>query len=137
MPHVTGLPLATARRRLQALGLRSTAETVASTQSAGTILAQSPVAGAQLRRGMTVQLRVAATPTGIAVPAVVGLDESSARDQLARAGFQVETTDQTVSDPSQDGVVLAVSPPAGRKLQRGATVTLTVGRLDSTPPPSG
>ena len=38
--------------------------------------------------------------------------------------------DEPVDRPSYDGKVLAQSPAAGREVERGSRVTITVGRFD-------
>jgi beta-lactam-binding protein with PASTA domain len=92
-------------------------------------VSQSPRAGAGLRKGGTVTLRVSTGPTKLDVPDVTGLDEQSARAELEGAGFQVQVIDESVTDPAQDGVVLRQSPRGGSSAAESAVVTLTVGRL--------
>jgi len=130
VPPLVGLDLAEARARLGALGLHADVTEAASPRSAGTVLAQSVVAGAQLRKGMTVALRVSSGPAGVVVPDVTGLDEASARSRLEAAGLAVSSVDATAADPSQDGTVLDQSPAGDTRAQRGATVTITVARAD-------
>jgi len=132
MPTVVGLTLAEARTRLRERDLTASIELVASgTREAGTVLAQTPVTGAQLRRGMTVTIRVAGPPAKIEVPDVTGADESSARQQLAAAGFRVAAVDEAVADASQDGLVIDESPAPGTRAAKGSTVTISVGRASS------
>jgi eukaryotic-like serine/threonine-protein kinase len=132
MPKLVGLSIATAQGRLRAQGLHASLEKVVSSTDPGTVVAQTPVTGAQLRRGMTVTLRVAGAPAEVAVPDVTGLDEAAARSQLTAAGLTVESVDQSVTDGSQDGVVTGVDPSAGTRLAKRATVTITVGRFTAT-----
>jgi beta-lactam-binding protein with PASTA domain len=40
-----------------------------------------------------------------------------------------------VDTPDQDGLVQKQSPESGGKVDRGSTVTITVGRFATTPPP--
>ena len=127
MPKLVGGSLADAQEQLRRQGLHSRIERVGSSQTAGTVIAQTPVAGAQLRRGMTVTLRVATAPAAVQIPDVTGLEEQDARGQLTAAGFKVESTDESVTDGTQDGIVIAVDP-SGRA-PKGSTVTITVGRL--------
>ncbi|HZO48527.1 MAG TPA: PASTA domain-containing protein [Gaiellaceae bacterium] len=129
VPPLVGLDLDQARTRLGALGLRADVTQAASARPAGTVLAQSVVAGAQLRTGMTVALRVSSGRAGVVVPDVTGLDEASARSRLEAAGFAVSAVDVTAADPSEDGTVLDQSPTGDTRARRGATVTIEVGRL--------
>ena len=131
MPHVAGLTLQEAMSQLRAKGLRADVEHVASAEPAGTVLGQTPVSGAQLRRGMTVTLRVAVARAKVDIPDVTGLDPASARQQLTEAGFQVQIDDEPVTDASQDGVVIDQSPAGGSGAAKGSTVTITVGQAAS------
>jgi beta-lactam-binding protein with PASTA domain len=129
VPDVEGLTLASARSRLQALGLRSAVTKIASSQPAGTVVAQSPRAGATLRAGASVRLTVSSGPATVAVPDVTGLDESSARARLRALGFRVETVDEPTGDPGEDGLVIAQDPLGGTDAEDGTTVVLTIARL--------
>lgn len=62
---------------------------------------------------------------------VTGQTEADARSQLE--GFKVEVTPLVVNEPSDDGVVLGQTPASETLAAPGATVTLTVGTLGSTP----
>ena len=131
MPRLAGLTLAQAQAQLRERGLRATVTHVVASQPAGTVVGQVPVAGAQLRRGMTVTIRVASAATKMTVPDVTGLDETGARQQLTGAGFRVQVVGQPVTDPSQDGVVLDETPAGGSRAAKGSTVTITVGRTST------
>jgi serine/threonine-protein kinase len=104
--------------------------TVSSTsQSPGSVLSQSPSAGASAPAGSPVSLTVAQAPTEIAVPNVVGNNETQAAAALGGAGFVPKTATATTTDSSKVGVVLKQSPGAGQRASKGATVTLTIGAL--------
>jgi eukaryotic-like serine/threonine-protein kinase len=120
--------VADARRQLRSLGLTVTVVQVRSDEPAGTVVRQSPRAGAELRKGATVRLAVSTGPRTVDVPDVTGLDEGSARSELEGAGFEVRVVDQETTDPTEDGVVLT-QEPAGGTAASGSVVTLTVGRL--------
>jgi beta-lactam-binding protein with PASTA domain len=66
------------------------------------------------------------------VPDVTGDTQSDAVQLLRQAGFQSSVIKQDVTDPSQDGLVLSENPPGGT-LKEGSVVTITVGRLVTTP----
>jgi beta-lactam-binding protein with PASTA domain len=130
VPDVVGSAAAAARRQLRSAGLRVTTTSVVSQEPAGTVIAQSPRGGAELREGGTVKLTVSTGPAEVEVPDVTGQDEASATSELERAGFQVRVIDESIEDPAQDGVVLLQAPAGGSTARDGATVTLTIGRLD-------
>jgi serine/threonine-protein kinase len=128
VPDVVGGSIADARRQLRSLGLTATVARVRSDEPAGTVVRQSPGAGAEVRKGASVRLQVSTGPQTLDVPDVTGLDEDSARSELEGAGFEVRVVDQETTDPAEDGVVLA-QEPAGGTASEGSVVTLTVGRL--------
>jgi eukaryotic-like serine/threonine-protein kinase len=75
-----------------------------------------------------VRLEVSAGAPTVDLPDVTGLDEESARSQLADAGFEARIVEQPTSDPAEDGIVLTERPARGGAAQ-GGVVTVTVGRL--------
>ncbi len=134
VPEVTGSSEAEAKATLKAAGLKLGTVTQQSSneQTAGTVLSQSPVSGTQLAAGQAVDLTVAQAPKEVAVPEVVGQNETQAAAALGRAGFNPKSVSRTVTNPSQVGVVLKQSPAGGVMAPRGATVTIAVGELAQT-----
>jgi serine/threonine-protein kinase len=59
------------------------------------------------------------------VPDVLDQSESSARAELAAAGFKVQSV-QAPSDSTAAGLVSAQSPDPGTEAPKGSTVTITV-----------
>jgi beta-lactam-binding protein with PASTA domain len=129
VPDVLGTTAADARQQLRALGLSVVVTKEASDEEAGTVIGQSPRAGAQVREHGRVTLTVSTGPQKLDVPDVTGLDEDSARQQLEAAGFQVQVNDEPTTDPGQDGFVLRQSPAGASAATKGSVVTLVVGRL--------
>jgi eukaryotic-like serine/threonine-protein kinase len=109
---------------------------VSSTQQPGTVLAQSPSTGTSVHAGDKVNLVVAQAPKETAVPNVVGQNETAAAAALGKGGFTPKTTPETVSEPTQVGIVLKQSPAAGTNAPKGSTVTLTVGVLGAPTTPT-
>ena len=73
LPDIIGASLADGRARLRDLGLKVRVARVVAEEPAGTIVGQSPSAGAEVREGTTVTLRVSTGPSEITVPDVTGL----------------------------------------------------------------
>jgi len=68
----------------------------------------------------------APAPT-VTVPDVVGVSETSAKEKLAAAGFDVQV--ETMTDPTaKPGTVLTQSPEGGGKAPEGSTVTIVVAQ---------
>ncbi|HEV2774198.1 MAG TPA: PASTA domain-containing protein, partial [Solirubrobacteraceae bacterium] len=138
VPNVVGKTTEQARSALDAF--RVTVEEREDDEAEpGTVIAQDPARG-QLARGGTVRLTVAVEPKQISVPDVVGRSQNSATQTLSRRGFEVVVEDVDVDSPDEDNRVQEQSPtPEGGRVDRGSTITITVGRfepaLDPEPDP--
>ena len=134
VPNVVGRTTEQARSALDAFKVVIEEREDDDAQS-GTVIAQDPARG-QLARGATVRLTVAVEPKQIAVPNVVGRSQNSATQTLSRRGFEVVVEDVDVDSPAEDNRVQEQSPtPNGGKVDRGTTVTITVGRFEPAPDP--
>ncbi len=134
VPDVTGKSEDAARTALQAFRVVVQSKEDDEAEP-GTVLAQKPARG-NLPRGGTVTLSVAVEPSQVSVPDVVGRSQNSATKTLSGAGFEVEVEEQAVDSPDEDGIVQKQSPGSrGGKVERGSTVTISVGRFDPPPNP--
>ena len=130
VPEVLGESQTAAEAALASAGLEvGTISPQVSTQSPGSVLAQSPHGGVSLPSGSKVGLTIAQAPSQVAVPGVVGEDEAKAAAALGAAGLTPKIVSAKTSEPSRVGLVLKQSPAAGHRARKGATVTLTVGTL--------
>jgi eukaryotic-like serine/threonine-protein kinase len=138
VPDVVGQSRAAAEASLTNAKLKTGTVTLKETteQSPGTVIEQSPSAGASLTAGGTVELTVAQAPKEVAVPEVVGAAKAAATKHLEQAGFKVKTTTKTTTEQSQSGVVLAQNPSAGSKAGKGSMVTITVGSYSAATTPT-
>jgi serine/threonine-protein kinase len=137
VPDVTGKSEDDARAALEQVGLRVVAQPKEdSKKDPGTVLAQKPTGGLA-PRGSTVTIAVAIEPKQITVPDVLGRSQNNATKTLSGRGFEVGVVEVAVDTQDQDGVVQEQAPAGSEKVDRGSTVTITVGRFDSaqtTPP---
>jgi serine/threonine-protein kinase len=143
VPDVVGLTAEQATTELTRAGFRTQINREQSTEPEGTVIAQAPRAGVKLARGGVVRIDVSqgqgqttttvvttTAPAGRAtVPDTVGQDEPTATSMLEGAGFRTRVVEETVADPSQDGLVLRQSPNGGATARTGTPVTITVGHL--------
>jgi beta-lactam-binding protein with PASTA domain/predicted Ser/Thr protein kinase len=138
VPDVTGQSLEAAEATLtnSELELGTVTKKVSSTQTPGTVLAQSPATGASLHAGDKVNLTVAKAPKEVEVPSVVGAASAAAAAALKHAGFKVTSQSHTTTEQAQVGVVLEQSPAGGSSARKGATVTISVGVLATTTTPT-
>lgn len=102
---------------------------------AGGVVAQSPVAGQQLRSGAAVDLTVSAGPPEVRIPQLKGLGIATARDLLEAAGFEVGV--QQVPSAAPEGTISRTDPASGTSVRLPARVTVYVSlgppQLDPAP----
>ena len=127
VPNLTGMSQAQAQQTLGSSGLRLGPVTTQSGSDAaeGTVISQSPQAGATVRSGRLVAVVIAATRPKVAVPNVVGLSKSAASGQISSAGLVVLTTSQYSNSVAAD-TVISQSPAAGAQVDSGSTVNLVL-----------
>ncbi len=102
----------------------------------GTVVKQDPAGGQARAQNSTVTITVAEASKQVDVPDVTGRSQADATQTLSGAGFQVRTQTRDTSSSTQDGQVLSQTP-AGGKADRGATITIVVGRLQQPAPDPG
>jgi serine/threonine-protein kinase len=135
VPGVVGQPYENAAGQLKGAGFNVSRVDVANAAPVDQVVSQSPGAGSSAAKGSTVTLSVSKGPEMVEVPSVTGNDAATAKQRLQQAGLTVSVVEQDVTDPTQDGLVLAQSPTHG-KLQQGSTVTITVGKLVTVTQPA-
>jgi serine/threonine-protein kinase len=133
VPDVVNEPYANAAGALRGQGFKPVRSDVANAAAPGTVIAQNPSAGTPATLGSTVTLTVSKGPDLVEVQNVTQDDVQTAKQLLQQQGLTVLIIQQDVTDPLQDGLVLAQDPAHG-KVQQGSTVTITVGHLVTAPP---
>ncbi|MEY8389939.1 Stk1 family PASTA domain-containing Ser/Thr kinase [Lachnospiraceae bacterium] len=91
----------------------------------GTVLSQSPQAGAKAKKGDTVTVIVSRGPKPVVMPDVRNKPEAAAREELAAIGIAV-TTNSDYNDEVPEGNVISQSVVPGKSVEKGITVTLTI-----------
>jgi len=130
MPNVVGQESQTAQQLLQQAGFQVSVQSEQSdTVPSGRVTRTDPAANAQVKRGSAVTMFVSTGPQLVDVPNVVGQTQNQAQQILQQAGFQVFVSQQGVSNPADNGRVLAQNPSGGGREPKGSGVTLTVGRF--------
>jgi eukaryotic-like serine/threonine-protein kinase len=134
VPDVRGKTAAQAGGELSSAGLRVGDERSepSNTVPEGRVIRTEPGAGAQVDKDTRVTLFVSSGPEGVEVPSVIGQRTENARATLQNAGLNVRVEEQLVADEASDGRVIDQNPNAGTQVQRGDTVTITVGRRPAT-----
>jgi len=133
VPNVTGSQQAVAEAAIENAKLKVGSVTKkTSEEPPGMVLSQSPAAGTQVKAGESVDLVVAQAPKEATVPEVEGDKRTSAEKKLREAHLGVSVRYIVVANPSENEVVVRQTPSAGHKAPKGSTVTIEVGRLEST-----
>lgn len=129
VPTLTGMSVKEALSRLDEYGLREgSIEYVIAEGKAGTIISQSPNAGAYVSENSPVNLIVCGESAQ--VPDCCGLTLENAQILLELNGFETGKIVETVSDASPDSVLSQGMQP-GEMALRGTRIDLTIARLDS------
>jgi eukaryotic-like serine/threonine-protein kinase len=125
VPLVNGEPVATAQAQIKAQHLRSTlVYRNSNSVKANTVINSSPAEGNNVPANTLVTLFVSKGQAPVAVPSVVGQQQSQAEAALQAKGFKVDVkTDATSSSPA--GQVISQNPSGGTAAP-GATITITV-----------
>ncbi len=137
VPNVVGELATAATAELRAQGLAVGTSSVASSKPRGTVLSQSPAAGAKVAKGSTIVIRVSRGM--VSVPDVVGQTRSTAVPAIRAAGLVPQAF--TVPSAQSKGTVVSQSPKAGKRVSGGSKVRLNIssgqtsGGVPPPPPP--
>jgi beta-lactam-binding protein with PASTA domain len=148
VPDVVGQPSADAQAALKTAGFAYTIVVVPSDQARGTVVSQAPAGGTTAPQGSKVRLNVASgtgggatgtgsttattttagstttAPTSVAVPRVVGLNQTVAQRRLQAVGLTSNVVYVASTQPA--GRVVAQRPAPGTKVKRGSRVRINV-----------
>jgi beta-lactam-binding protein with PASTA domain len=127
VPSVMGVDVSQARGLLDPKGLLLTLDADRDDPAAaGTLIAQSPLAGSRALRGAPVHATVSRGQTKVRVPDVTGQVSDRATQTLTDAKLVAAGLEQEQSATVPVGTVLATVPPAGTEVARGTEVKLRV-----------
>jgi beta-lactam-binding protein with PASTA domain len=129
VPALSG-ELQPAVQELDRAGFRASIAYVPGTQPLGTVVAQTPAAGAGAKTGSQVTVNVSSGPGGNqqeTVPDVVGQRIPQALSSLHEAGLRLILLRARVTDRSQAGVIVAQTPLPGKKAPKNAQVLVYMG----------
>lgn len=129
VPDLVHMSLELAEQELEDAGLvvgRVTEET-ADDEEPDTVLSQSPKAGEEVALGSRIDLVVARGREGAEVPDVVGSPIAEATEKIEDAELMVRI-EEVFSADVEAGLVIAQSPQAGKRVESGTEVALSVSR---------
>jgi eukaryotic-like serine/threonine-protein kinase len=129
VPSLSG-EVQTAVQRLGQEGFHASVAYVPGSQPLGTVVAQSPSAGATAPRGSQVTVNVSAGPnahTQETVPNVVGKSIPEALSALHAAGLRLIELKTPISDQSRAGLIVQQTPLPGERAPKNAQVLVYWG----------
>jgi len=132
VPDVRGKTKEDAENALLEAGLRfrvATTREPSATVPVDSVTRTDPPTGTAVTKQTVVTLYLSSGPAKVEVPAVRGMREPDARAAIEGRGLTVSETYQSVSDPSEDGVVIGQDPEAGTMVDTGTTVRIVIGRF--------
>jgi serine/threonine-protein kinase len=95
---------------------------------AGRVIESSPTGGEKIDQGGTVKIVLSKGPERYAVPRLVGLTPSAAKNLLAKTPLKLAPVIEVFSEVVPKGFVISSSPDTGSKVKRGAQITITVSK---------
>lgn len=137
VPDLTGESTSDAQRALVAAGLgeMEIIELPHPDAAPGTIIAQSPLPGQQMRPGGNVRVAISTGRARVVIPDVLGFSGDRAASMLTRAGFRVTLT--PMQSPAPVGRVIRTAPEPGQALELPADVELIVSSGPPAVPDAG
>ncbi len=93
----------------------------------GTVIDQSPVAGASAPKGSTVDITVSQGPAVVEVPLLIGMTDEEAREALIASGL-VPKLALEPDDKAEPGTVFKQSPKQGEEVEAGTFVLYYISR---------
>ncbi|MBQ3401860.1 MAG: PASTA domain-containing protein [Synergistaceae bacterium] len=126
VPELRDKPTIDAVAMAESLGLVVQLEQVASTLPEGRVLAQSPEAGSELRKGQVIVLQVSKGGELHAVPDVKGRTLADAQTEIKAQGFALGDVVRIREPNTQAGTVIAQSPAAPANVAAGRKIDLLV-----------
>ena len=141
VPEVVGLLEAEAIAKIQAAGFSCQIEgrEPSADLEESAVVRQGAAGGTKLQKGEQVGIWISSGTGQVEVPNVVGLTQAEAADRLRKAGLETVAKPE-VSSGVEVGGVLRQNPEAGKKVDPGTTVTITVAAITNTvkvPPLTG
>lgn len=98
---------------------------------AGYVISQETEANKTVNAGDTVIIHVSTGVKKSSVPSIIGKSEDDAKKTLTDLGLQVTVANDEDSS-KENGVVLKQSIDAGKEVEQGSSITITVNKLTET-----
>ena len=132
VPKVTGMTEEEAIKALENAKLKyEKVEEESKKVEAGYVISQETDPDSQVFAGDTVIIHISTGTKKIQIPSVIGKSEEDAKKAITSLGLKVNIVNE--EDQSKDnGTVLKQSIDAGKEVEEGTTVTITINKLTET-----
>jgi serine/threonine-protein kinase len=128
VPDVRRLDRERARVVLETSGFVVSYDTIEAPVPRGRVVDVSPSPDSVVALPAQVRLIVSTGPPVIAMPLVLGMEQSDAEFMLDSLGLQVADVEEVFRFGRDQGIVVEQQPAADTELERGSSVRLKVGR---------
>jgi len=137
VPNVVNRTRSSAESTIRNAGLNvsvSNTEVFSDSVPAGSVVTQSPAAGASAKKGDTVTLTISKGKETVTIPDVRNQSRTSATNTLRNLGLNVDYREDNDDNVAADNVI-SQSPTAGSAVAKGDRVVLTIslGKRDTGP----
>jgi serine/threonine-protein kinase len=95
---------------------------------AGRVIESSPSGGEKIDQGGTIKIVLSKGPERYAIPMLVGLTPTAAKNLIAKSPLKLAPIIEVFSETVPKGFVISSSPATGSKVKRGSLVTITVSK---------
>lgn len=128
VPDLKGKTLSQAQQTLDTVGLKLKVEKEVSNDKVapGRVISQDPTAGEKMKKDGTVTVVMSKGLETVAAPDLAGKTEAEATSALKKAGLMLGKVDSGFSDTVAEGQVMAQSPKAGARVEKGGAVDITI-----------
>ncbi|MDQ3107031.1 MAG: Stk1 family PASTA domain-containing Ser/Thr kinase, partial [Actinomycetota bacterium] len=134
VPDVVGSDAADAANQLGQAGFKTkTSREASASVDTGKVIRTDPTPSTRIDEGSTVTIFVSSGPEQTSIPNVLGMTAEQAKAEIEGAGFVYRSGGTAPSNASDDGKVVAQNPAGGAKADKGATVTVTLGKASIVP----
>ncbi|MFF7330457.1 Stk1 family PASTA domain-containing Ser/Thr kinase [Streptomyces sp. NPDC090306] len=128
-PNFVGQTLARAKQSASNVSLEvAVTRKACEDQPKGNVCSQDPQEGTDVNKGDTVNLVISTGAPKVTVPSVITQSLDDAKSQLEGDDYQLTVKTKERESTEDPGTVLDQDPVAGKEVEKGSTITLTIAK---------
>ncbi|MBP5198875.1 MAG: Stk1 family PASTA domain-containing Ser/Thr kinase [Lachnospiraceae bacterium] len=129
VPDVVGFDSHTAELNLKAAGFNVVVKEENSDEvDVNNVISQSPAANSKAPKDSEIVLYVSIGVADVRVPAIVGLDQISAYEELNEAGLKIGTVTEVYSNDQPEDKVCYQSIASGSEVKKGTSIDINISK---------